>query len=121
MCACTTQDSGDQLFYGQSTHGPELSHNEVELCDEKLARLMIYLQCTSDYRQHCHVGNKASECKLWFKPRPRCGDSTDSTSTFGGMLGLLGDHTCVPISRTCKMGRVACVNVVAYCDWRVKP
>ena len=32
-------------------------------CDKRMARLFSFLQCTSDYRQTCHVGNKGSECK----------------------------------------------------------
>ena len=33
-------------------------------CDERLARLIPYIHHTSDYRQHCHVGNTAQHCRL---------------------------------------------------------
>ena len=33
-------------------------------CDERLARLISYIHHSSDYRQHCHVGNTAQHCGL---------------------------------------------------------
>ena len=33
-------------------------------CDGRLPRLTRYIRHTGNYRQNCHVGNNASECKL---------------------------------------------------------
>ena len=33
-------------------------------CDRRLARLISYIQNTSDYRQYCHVGKTAQHCRL---------------------------------------------------------
>ena len=45
------------------------------------------------------LGTKASDCKLGlFQEADVAGDLTDSKSTYGGMLCILDDHTCVPIS-----------------------
>ena len=42
---------------------------------------------------------KASDCKLGlFQEADVAGDLTDSKATYGGMLCILDDHTCVPIS-----------------------
>ena len=36
-------------------------------CDRRLARLISYIHHTSDYRQYCHVGNTAQQCRLGLK------------------------------------------------------
>ena len=33
-------------------------------CDTRLARLISYIHHTSEYRQYCHVGNTAQQCRL---------------------------------------------------------
>ena len=33
-------------------------------CDKRLARLVSYIHHTSEYRQYCHVGNTAKQCRL---------------------------------------------------------
>ena len=60
-------------------------------CAKRLARLTSYIHHTSEYRQHCYVGNTAQQCRL-----------EDSKSTSGGILCLFGGHTFVPISWMCK-------------------
>ena len=69
---------------------------------QTLARLISYLECTWDFRQFSHVGDKASECKLgFFQHADVAGDLTDLKSASGGMLWF-GDHAFVPISWACK-------------------
>ena len=33
-------------------------------CDKRLARLISYIHCTSEYKQYCHMGNTAQQCRL---------------------------------------------------------
>ena len=33
-------------------------------CDKRLARLISYIHFTSEYKQYCHVGNTAQQCRL---------------------------------------------------------
>ena len=33
-------------------------------CDRRVARLISYIHNTSDYMQHCHVGNTAQHCRF---------------------------------------------------------
>ena len=57
----------------------------------------------SSYKQYCHVGNTAKQCR-WglFQDYDFAGDLEDSKSTSGGALCVLGSHTFVPISWMCK-------------------
>ena len=69
-------------------------------CGKRLARLNSYIRVTSSYRQYSHARNAASECRLGlFQDADFAGDLADSKSTSGGMLGILGSNTLVPISR----------------------
>ena len=33
-------------------------------CDKRLARVISYIHHTSEFKQHCHVGNTAQQCRL---------------------------------------------------------
>ena len=56
-----------------------------------------------EYRQYCHVGNTAEQCRLGlFQDSDFAGDLEDSKSTSGGTLCIFGSHTFVPISWMCK-------------------
>ena len=33
-------------------------------CDKRLARLISYIHHTCDFKQYCHVGNTAKQCRL---------------------------------------------------------
>ena len=61
-----------------------------------------YIHHTSAFKQHCHVGNTAQQCRLGL-----CQDSDfacdvgDSKSTSGGILCIFGSHTFVPTSWIC--------------------
>ena len=71
--------------------------------DKSLARLIPYMHQTSDYRQRCHVGNTAQQCRLGlFQDSDFAGDLEDSKSTSGGILCIFGSHTFVPVIWMCK-------------------
>ena len=66
----------------------------TEACDKRLARLISYIHHTSEYRQSCHVGNTAQQCRLaLFQDSDFAGYLEDSKSTSGGVLCIFGSHT----------------------------
>ena len=68
-------------------------------CDKRLARLISYIQHACEFKQHCHVGNTAQQCRLGlFQDSDFAGDLEDSKSTSERILSIFGSHTCVPIS-----------------------
>ena len=72
-------------------------------CDKRLNRLISYIHHTCEYKQYCHVGNTAKQCRLGlFQDSDFAGDLEDSKSTSGGTLCIFGSHTFVPISWMCK-------------------
>ena len=75
----------------------------TKACDKRLNRLISYIHHTCEYKQYCHVGNIAKQCRLGlFQDSDFAGDLEDSKSTSGGTLWLFGSHTFVPISWMCK-------------------
>ena len=75
----------------------------TKACDKRLSRLISYIHHTCDYKQFCHVGNTATECRLGlFQDSDFAGDLEDSKSTSGGTLCIFGSHTFVPIILMCK-------------------
>ena len=75
----------------------------TKACDKRLNRLISYIHHTGEYKQHCHVGNTARQCRLGlFQDSDFAGDLEDSKSTSGGTLCVYGSHTFVPISWMCK-------------------
>ena len=71
-------------------------------CDKRLARLVSYIHHRCEYKQYCHVGNTAKQCRLGlFEDSDFAGDLEDSKST-AGILCVFGSHTSVPISWMCK-------------------
>ena len=72
-------------------------------CDKRLNRFISYIHHTCEYKQYCHVGNTAKQCRLGlFQDSDFAGDLEDSKSTSGGTLCIFGSHTFVPISWMCK-------------------
>ena len=72
-------------------------------CDQRLSRLISYIRHTCDYKQYCHVGNTAKQCRLGlFQDSDFARDLADSKSTSGGTVCVFGSHTFVPISWMCK-------------------
>ena len=75
----------------------------TKACDKRLNRFISYIHHTSEYKQYCHVGNTAKQCRLGlFQGSDFAGDLEDSKSTSGGTLCVFGSHTFVPISWMCK-------------------
>ena len=75
----------------------------TKACDKLLSRLISYIHRTSEYKQYCHVGNNAKQCRLGlFQDSDFAGDLEDSKSTSGWNIVHFGSHTFVPISWMCK-------------------
>ena len=75
----------------------------TKACDKRLNRLISYIHHTCEYKQYCHVGNTAKQCRLGlFQDSDFARDLEDSKSTSGGTLCVFGSHTFVPISWMCK-------------------
>ena len=57
----------------------------TKACDKRLNQLISYIHHTCGYRQYCHVGSTAKQCRLGlFQDSDFAGDLEDSTSTSGG-------------------------------------
>ena len=57
----------------------------TKACDTRLNRLISYLHHTCEYKQYCHVGNTAKQCKLGlFQDSDFEGDLEDSKFTSAG-------------------------------------
>ena len=84
----------------------KLARSVTELtkaCDKRLSRLISYIHHTCDYKQYCHVGNTAKQCRLGlFQDSDFAGDLDDSKSTSSGTLCIFESHTFVPIRWMCK-------------------
>ena len=75
----------------------------TQACDKRLSCLISYIHHTCDYKQYCHVGNTAKQCRLGlFQDSDFAGDLEDSKCTSGGTLCSFGSHTFVPICWMCK-------------------
>ena len=67
------------------------------------SRLISHIHHTCNYKQNCHVGNTAKQCRLGlFQDSDFAGYLEASKSTSGGTLCVFGSHTFVPISWMCK-------------------
>ena len=54
----------------------------TKACDKRLNRLISYIHHTCEYKQYCHVGNTAKQCRLGlFQDSDFAGDLEDSKST----------------------------------------
>ena len=64
--------------------------------DDRLARIISYMHYTSGYKQCCHVGNTAQQCRLaHFQDSDFAADLEDSKSTSVRMLCIFGSsHIC---------------------------
>ena len=75
----------------------------TKACHKRLNRLISYIHHTCEYKQYCHVGNTAKQCRLGlFQDSDFVGDLENSKSTSGGTLCVSGSHTFVPIILMCK-------------------
>ena len=72
-------------------------------CDKRLERLIAYIHNTTNFAQHCYVGNTPDQCQLGlFCDASFAAELDDSKSTTGAFLCLFGDATFVPITWMCK-------------------
>ena len=75
----------------------------TKACDKRLSRLTSSIHHTCEYKQYCHVGNTAKQCRLGlFQNSDFAGDLEDSKSTSGGTFCIFRSHTFVPINWMCK-------------------
>ena len=78
-------------------------HKWTKACDKRSCRLISFIHHPKEFKQHCHVGNTAQQCRLGlFKDSDFAGDLEGSKSTSGGILCIFGSHTFVPMSSMCK-------------------
>ena len=74
--------------------------------DKRLHRLISWMHHTRDCIQFCFVGDHVEDCFIaMFCDAGFAGDLNDSKSMGGSFAFLLGPHTCVPLSWTCKKAR----------------
>ena len=69
----------------------------TKACDKRLNRLISYIHHTCEYKQNCHVGNTAKQCRLGlFQDSDFAGDLEDSKSTSGGtfIMRFWKSHIC---------------------------
>ena len=75
----------------------------TKACDKRLNRSISHIHHTCGYKQHCHVGITAKQCRLGlFQDSDFARDLEDLKSTSGRTLCVFGSHTFVPISWICK-------------------
>ena len=75
----------------------------TKACDKRLNRLISYTHHTSEYKQYCHVGNTAKQCRWdWFQDSDFAGDLGRFKIHFRRNIMRFGSHTFVPISWMCK-------------------
>ena len=62
----------------------------TKACDKRLNRLISYIHHTCEYKQYCHVGNAAKQCRLGlFQDSDFAEDLEYSKSTSGGTLSWM--------------------------------
>ena len=75
----------------------------TKACDIRLCRWISYIHHTCEYKQYCHVGSTAKQCRLGlFQDFDFAEDLEDSKSTSGGTLCIFWSHTFIPINWMCK-------------------
>ena len=77
-------------------------HYWNEGCDKKLLRLMSYVNCTLGHRQVGFIGDSLVECELAVYADANFAERSDSKSTTGGFVALMGAHTFYPLGRLSK-------------------
>ena len=72
-------------------------------CDDRLLRLISYINCTKHWVLKCHVGDDPSCLRLaCYADASFAGDLRDSKSTSGCIVCLVGPNTFIPLSWFCK-------------------
>ena len=73
------------------------------LCDKKLHRLISYINCTTDLSMYAWIGDPIEKLGLvLFCDADLAGDRTDSKSTSGVFLCILGPRSFVPLTGVSK-------------------
>ena len=66
-------------------------------CDRRLHRLVSYMNNTKSHKQYAYVGDAFDQCTLaLFADADYAGDKTDSISTSGVFIAVVGPCTYVP-------------------------
>ena len=67
----------------------------TKACDKRLNRLISYTHHFCEYKQYCHVGDTAKQCRLGlFQDSDFAGVLEDSKSTSGGTLHIRKSYIC---------------------------
>ena len=68
----------------------------TKACDKRLNRLISNIHHICEYKQYCHVGNTAKQCRLGlFQDSDFAGDLEDSKSASGGtIVHFRKSHIC---------------------------
>ena len=69
-------------------------------CDKRLLRLMGYMRFSLNWVQQCYVGDDPADCWLaLFSDASFAGDLSDSKSTSGAILCLVGPQTYLDLQK----------------------
>ena len=72
-------------------------------CDRRLHRLMCYINATADLCLYAHVGDDLTQCRLaLYCDADFAGDKSDSRSTSGVFLAVVGPKTFFPTTAVSK-------------------
>ena len=75
----------------------------TQACDDRLKRLIEYIQSTKHWCLKCLVGDSIDAIKIAvYADASFAGDLRDSKSTSGGLVCLVGPRTFVPLTWICK-------------------
>ena len=78
-------------------------------CDKRLARLISYIHHTCEFKQYCHVGNTAQQCRLGlFQDSDFAGDLEDSKNQHRSE-----SHAFLAVTRSCQ--QVGCARNRLQC------
>ena len=89
-------------------------------CDRRLHRLVSYMHLTVNSKQYAYVGDDFSQCTIaLFADADYAGDKTNSLSTSGVFIAIVGPRTYVPIvavskKQTCTSHSTCEAEVVAF-------
>ena len=90
------------IYFAVNTLAREVTR-WTKACDRRLHRLISYMHWTQHWVQHCWVGDKPADVIVaLYLDAGFGGDLTDSKSSTGAMLCLMGPNTFVPLTWPCK-------------------
>ena len=76
----------------------------TKACDTRFSLLIPFIHHTWNYKQYCHVGNTAKQCRLWLFQNSRICRRSWGFKIYirWNIVRFFGSHTFVPISWMCK-------------------